>query len=201
MNQTLMHLTIISDIRHHLSIPYSKQENSIVERANKEVNRHIRNILVDKECIHEWPQMLRMTETFLNSSFKQPLGVSPNTILLYPRRNWQHTIIDSPTNYPGLCSYIDDTSKARHLSSHIVLTEGELWKLTEAIRSLSLRANSNAPTLYPGCTPSTGQYHAGINDHATDNCNQMDHWPRYCHLYRATPLNHGEEADALQYRP
>jgi hypothetical protein len=51
MNQTLTHLASISGIRQHLTIPYSKEENGIVERANKEVNRHIRNILADEECI------------------------------------------------------------------------------------------------------------------------------------------------------
>ena len=34
-------------IKHHTTIPYSKEENGIVERANKEVNHHIRNILFD----------------------------------------------------------------------------------------------------------------------------------------------------------
>jgi hypothetical protein len=30
---------------------YSTEENGIVERKNKEFNRHIRNILADKECV------------------------------------------------------------------------------------------------------------------------------------------------------
>jgi hypothetical protein len=81
MNQTLTHLTTISGIQHHLSIPYSNEENGIVKRANKKVNRHIRNILADKKCITECSNMLCMTEKLLNSSIKQPLGVSPNTIL------------------------------------------------------------------------------------------------------------------------
>jgi len=34
-----------------------------------------------QDCIHEWPQMLCMTENLPNNSIKQPLGVSPNTIL------------------------------------------------------------------------------------------------------------------------
>ena len=76
MNQTLTHLASISGIRHHVTIPYSKEENGIVERANKEVNRHIRNILVDKDCISDWPQILCLTEKLLNSSVKQALGVS-----------------------------------------------------------------------------------------------------------------------------
>jgi len=48
MNQTLTHLASVSGIRRNVTIPYSKKENGIVERANKEVNRHM-NILVDKE--------------------------------------------------------------------------------------------------------------------------------------------------------
>ena len=48
MNMTL---AALSCVKHHASITYSKEENDIVERANKEVNRHIRNILSDKDCV------------------------------------------------------------------------------------------------------------------------------------------------------
>ena len=40
------------------TIPYSKEENGIVERANKEINRHIRNILADKELVENWHCMM-----------------------------------------------------------------------------------------------------------------------------------------------
>ena len=60
--QHLERFAVLSGIRHHSSIPYSKEENGIVERANKEVNRHIRNILLDKECVTNWTQMICMTE-------------------------------------------------------------------------------------------------------------------------------------------
>ena len=79
MNATLEGYATLSGVRHHKIIPYSKEENGIVERANKEVNRHIRNILSDRECAKNWPQMLCMTEKLLNSSVKQPLGAAPNT--------------------------------------------------------------------------------------------------------------------------
>ena len=51
MNETLTHLTSVSGIRHHVTIPYLKEENGIVEQANKEVHRNIHNILADEECI------------------------------------------------------------------------------------------------------------------------------------------------------
>jgi hypothetical protein len=81
MNDTLKRFAQISGIAHLTSIPYSKEENGIVERQNKEVNRHIRNILFDVQIIDSWSDFLIMTEKILNSSVKQPLGVSPNTLL------------------------------------------------------------------------------------------------------------------------
>ena len=51
MNQTLTHLASISGIKHHVTIPYSKED---------------------------WPQMLCMTEKHLN---KEALGLSPDTLL------------------------------------------------------------------------------------------------------------------------
>ena len=81
VNQMLTHFHELTGVRHHMTIPYSKEENGIVERAYKEVNRHIRNIIFDKDIIKNWSNMLCMTEKLLNSSVKQPLGVSPNTLL------------------------------------------------------------------------------------------------------------------------
>jgi len=49
MNQRLQSFATLTGKRHHGMIPYSKDENGIVERENKEVNRHIRNILAEKK--------------------------------------------------------------------------------------------------------------------------------------------------------
>jgi hypothetical protein len=67
---------------HHFnSIPYSKEENGIVERANKEVNRHVRNIMFDSLIRDQWHAHLLITEHVMNSSIKEPTGVAPNTLL------------------------------------------------------------------------------------------------------------------------
>ena len=80
MDQLLTHFNAESGIKYHTTIPYSKEENGIVEWANKEVNRHIRNILFDKGHLKNWSRLLCMTERNLNTSVKQSLGVSPNTL-------------------------------------------------------------------------------------------------------------------------
>jgi len=60
---------------HHMTIPYYKEENGILERSKKVVDRHIRNIMIDKDIIKKWYEMLCVTEKLLNSTVKQPLGV------------------------------------------------------------------------------------------------------------------------------
>ena len=40
---------------HNLTLAYSKQENAIVERVNKEVNRHLRGLVFDNR---PWRDML-----------------------------------------------------------------------------------------------------------------------------------------------
>ena len=53
INKMLEGYATLSDVRHHASIPYSKEKSGIVERANEEVNRHIRNILSASQTGHK----------------------------------------------------------------------------------------------------------------------------------------------------
>ena len=48
VNQMLTHFHKIIGVTHYMTIQYSKVENGIVERTNKEVNRHLRNVMYDK---------------------------------------------------------------------------------------------------------------------------------------------------------
>jgi len=52
----------------HLTIlPYSHEENSIVERANKEVGRHLRTIIFDKQIKNEWAIALPLVQRIMNA--------------------------------------------------------------------------------------------------------------------------------------
>jgi len=52
MNDTLLKYDNLAGITYLSSIPYSKEENRIVERANKDVNKRLsRNILFDNDVI------------------------------------------------------------------------------------------------------------------------------------------------------
>ena len=63
------------------TLAYSKEENAIVERANKEVLRHLRAIIFDKNIVHKWSKCLPFIQRIINSSVESSIGVNPASIL------------------------------------------------------------------------------------------------------------------------
>ena len=45
-------------------MPYSHEENSIVERANREVNKHLRAIVFDRKIKERWSLALTVVRLF-----------------------------------------------------------------------------------------------------------------------------------------
>jgi transposase InsO family protein len=55
VNAVISQLLSLLQIEHELSLAYSKEHNAIVERANKEVMRHLRAIVIfDKRVNEAW---------------------------------------------------------------------------------------------------------------------------------------------------
>jgi hypothetical protein len=68
-------------------LAYSKEENAIVERANKEVMRHLRAIIFDKNIITDWRHDLPLVHRIMNASKVVSTGASPAEIILGPSIN------------------------------------------------------------------------------------------------------------------
>lgn len=66
---------------HHLTLAESKEENAIVERANKEVMRHLRGIILDKRVQTEWSTYLPLVQRIMNASVHSSTGFSPAQLL------------------------------------------------------------------------------------------------------------------------
>ena len=60
---------------------YSHQENGIVERANKEVIRHARNLAYDMRRTSNWDEDILKIQAILNEKTSEATGLSPNQIL------------------------------------------------------------------------------------------------------------------------
>jgi Integrase core domain/Integrase zinc binding domain len=56
-------------ILHNLTLQYSSQENAIVERNNKEINRHLHALTFHKNTVDDYQLSLRFVQRILNSSY------------------------------------------------------------------------------------------------------------------------------------
>ena len=82
VNQLWDQLTWLMGTEKLESFPSSHQENSLVERANQEVMRHLRNILFDRQIQHsDWSTYLPIVQRILNSHPLGTTGITPAELL------------------------------------------------------------------------------------------------------------------------
>ena len=60
---------------------YSKEENGLVERANKEVFRHLIPMINDKKCKENFSTLLPFSQRIMNTMERDVLKVSPSQIV------------------------------------------------------------------------------------------------------------------------
>jgi hypothetical protein len=63
------------------SVAHSHEENGLVERANKEVMRHLRNILLEYSAYNTWSSCVPFVQRIMNAKRHTSLGVSPAQII------------------------------------------------------------------------------------------------------------------------
>ena len=80
-NDLVKQFLIATNTPHNLTLAYSKQENAIVERVNKEVNRYLRAFLYDTNDIHKYKSCLPFIQRILNSSIHSSTNASPASLL------------------------------------------------------------------------------------------------------------------------
>jgi hypothetical protein len=82
VNELIKEFTKLVGTEYLTTLAYSKEENAIVERANKEVLRHLRAIIFDKNIIDKWSRdTIPFIQRIINSSIDSSIGVSPAQIL------------------------------------------------------------------------------------------------------------------------
>ena len=75
--------TRLAGTDHSLATAYSKEENGIVERANKEVLRHLTVIFFDTRVSNAWSyEQLPMVQRIMNTVEKTSTGVTPAELVL-----------------------------------------------------------------------------------------------------------------------
>ena len=66
---------------HTLTLAYSKQENTIVERYNKEINRHLRALTFENLSLTDYKKSLPFVQRILNSNHSDRSKISASQML------------------------------------------------------------------------------------------------------------------------
>jgi len=118
INEIITKLLLLVGIDHQLTLAYSHQENTIVERANTEVMRHLRAVIFHEHVKTRWSKNLPLVQRILNATPKQSLGVSPANIIFGNAINLDRGIFLS--NIPKkhkkktLSKWMSDMLRGRH---------------------------------------------------------------------------------------
>ena len=75
-NHLLEEFTKLLLIDHQFPQAYSKEENAIVERANKEVMRYLRAIIFNTKVTDSWTDYLPLVQRIMNAQIHSSIGVS-----------------------------------------------------------------------------------------------------------------------------
>ena len=81
MNRLIRALCILIGSDKSETIAYSKEENELVERANKEVLRHLRAILFNRDIKSDWRLCLPLVQRIVNATYHESIGTSPASII------------------------------------------------------------------------------------------------------------------------
>jgi hypothetical protein len=111
------------------NLAYSKEENAIVERANKEVLRHIRNFIFGRGAIKSYSRYTPLTSRIMNSSKHQSTGFTPAQIIYGDSVDLNRmTVLQDSYLTSNDISYSD---YIRELKEH------QNWIIAEATKSLT----------------------------------------------------------------
>ncbi len=97
VNSVIREFLMLIGTEHCLTLSYSKEENALVERANKEVNRHLRAFTFDTNTVDNWRLSLPMVQRIMNATFSDRTKLSSSQILFGNALNLDRGIFTAPT--------------------------------------------------------------------------------------------------------
>jgi hypothetical protein len=145
-NDLIKEFLVLTGTPHNLTLSYSKQENGVVERANREVNRHLRALTFETNDVDNYRLSLPFVQRIINSSIHETTGVAPASMLFGNQVNLDRGIlIPNPV--------IRNTEKSSALISNMLYIQDQVMlnaiaKVTLA-KARHLVKNAKPLTVFP----------------------------------------------------
>ena len=80
-NEIIDELITIWGAEHLRTVAHSHEENGIVERANKEILRHLRALIFDERNKDKWSDNIPIIQRIINTTVHESIGCTPHQLL------------------------------------------------------------------------------------------------------------------------
>jgi len=129
ISELMKGLTSRLGVNHQLTKAYSKEQNAIVERVNKEVAGHLKAIIFDRRIQKKWSKYLPIVQRYINTSVHSATGCTPAE-LVFPNGAAidRELLVDKNVFYASL--YIQEMQEAQ--GRIIAIAEQRLRKRDES---------------------------------------------------------------------
>jgi hypothetical protein len=121
----MSNIAMLVGFDHIKSVAYSHEENSIVERANKEIVRHLRNILLEYSAYGQWSSVIPFVQRIMNAKRHSSLGVSPAQLIFGTTATLDQGILlpseEVAVNSSGVLTKVSDYMKRMINQQSIIL--------------------------------------------------------------------------------
>ena len=138
-------LMTVLGVDHQLTQAYSKQQNGIVERVNREVLSHLKAIVFDRRCKHKWSLYLPIVQRYINTSVHSATGCTPAEIV-FPNGAQIDRAILFDSNEIAVSAYIRDM----HIAQRRIIAVAEQKLRTRDRVKMDSRAGINEPVFEDG---------------------------------------------------
>jgi hypothetical protein len=100
VNSLITEFLALVGTQHSMTLAYSSQQNAIVERTNKEINRHIRALTFDTNSVDEYRLTLPMVQRIFNAAISTHTKVSPAQMLFGNTITLNEALFFTPVERP-----------------------------------------------------------------------------------------------------
>jgi hypothetical protein len=100
VNDIITEFTTLVGTQQCLTLAYSSQQNSIVERVNKEINRHIRSLTIESNSVEDYQLTLPIVQRILNAAYSDRTHMSSSQILFGNAINLERSLFLPPVERP-----------------------------------------------------------------------------------------------------
>jgi transposase InsO family protein len=147
-NATISEFLTLVGTEHCLTLSYSSQQNAIVERINKEINRHIKAWIYDANNLENYHLAIPIVQRILNSAYSDRTGITPASMLFGNSLDLDRGIFLPPSERPPQDTPLSITmSHMLAFQDKIMTTARAVLMETDKLHMAKLQGKSI--TVYP----------------------------------------------------